>query len=358
MTNPHVTRSIDMIHPDLNVDLLNDVEVYDDNFTRLTKCPAVEEFQWFRRFSRTGEFILTTSFSEEKMELYRPPTVRHGIVEREGNIIYKRDNDEACMVTGRSVIETKDGDLRLIARGRALSQILDRRIISMNGDFTLNGLLSTIIIDNFLAEGVRSMAPLLRLMPLPDFGGEPIPVDFRRSGALQNIENICHENEIGFKVKYNIDERTFDLVFYNPAESAAIFSKEWTNVLEQDYFDETLHFKNVVLVGEDFIHNNDIVGLSRREMATPEPQAGQTRFLQTALDALNRNAAVRTLSSRIYVNSTQFKYGTDWDLGSIVLSQNREIGYSEKEIAVEIVEFFDKKGRHIDVNTGSYLGRL
>lgn len=352
-------RSIDMLPAKQNIDIMNDVEVYDDNFTLLSKCPAVEQFRWVRRFSRPGEFLLITSFSPEKLQLYRPPIIDRTTnrVIREGNIIYKRDNDEACLITGVNVVMLLDGDIRLIVRGWSLSRILDRRVVVLNGDFTLNNLLTTIVNDNFLSLGPRSMSPLLRLISMPNFGGDIIPVEYRRSEVLTNVIDLCQENAIGLRIRYNISNRTYDLEFYNPVESVAVFDKEWGNVLEQDYIENVENYKNTVLVGENFIFNNDITGISRREMAAPEPREGATRFSQIALDALNRSRAIRTLSSRIDVESVQFEYGKDWDLGSIVLSRNRSIGFSEKEVITEIIEFFDKEGKNVEVNTGDYIER-
>jgi len=331
-----------------NVDIMNDVEIY-KNFTLIAKCPAVETFQWTRRFSRPGEFMLTTNFTQENMEIYSV-----------GNIIFKRDNNEGAFITGRTVMATMEGDMRLIVKGHALSSLLNRRMVTLNGDFTLTPLLSNIVVNNFLASAgtARSMVnDGVRLLPIPQFSNESIPVEYRNRNALDIFNDLCQEHHVGLRVNYNIANKTYDIEFYQPTESIAIFDKEWGNVLEQDFWEDTSREKNVVLVGDNFVHNNHIIGFDRKEVAASEPREGATRFTQTARDTLNRNRATRTLSSQIDVNSVQFQYGKDWDIGSIVLSQNREIGFAEKEIITEIMEFYDQTGRSIEVNTGDYTER-
>ena len=341
-------KRLHMLPREQNIDLMNDVEIYRD-FTLIAKCPAVEMFRWARRFSRPGGFMLTTAFNKELFtDVYA-----------QGNVLYKRDNDEGALITGRRVIATLEGDLRLIVDGKALSSILDRRLVTLNGDFTLQALLNNIINNNFLADAgaARSMAPLVRLLPVPGFGGNNIPVDYRQRNVLDVLNDLLQENEIGVRIRYNIPNRTFDIEFYTPTPSIAVFDKEWGNVLEQDYWDDNSDYKNVVLVGDNFVYNNNITGFGRREIAAVEPREGATRFAQTARDVLNRNRAIRTLSSRVDANSVQFEYGKDWDIGSVVLSQHREIGFAEKEIITEIIEFYDETGKNIEVNTGDYTER-
>jgi len=336
-----------MLPREQNVDLMNDVEVYKD-FTLIEKCPAIEIFQWVRRYTSPGQFLMTTSFTPEKFKQYAI-----------GNIIYKRDNDEAAFIEGRRVIVTFDGDMRLIVTGRFLSSLLDRRIFTLDGDFLLQPMLS-FIINNYFLDGAganRSMAPLVRLLEIPAIGNELIHAEYRRHNVLDAISDLAQENTFGVRVNHNKDNRTYDIEFRKPTDSIAIFDKEWGNVLEQDYWDDTQNYKNVVLVGDSFIYNNHITGFDRREIPASEPRQGATRFVQTARDVLNRNRAVRTLSSRIDVNSIQFEYGKDWDLGSIVTVQNRAIGFTEKEVVTEVMEFFDETGRNIEVNTGDYVER-
>jgi len=340
-------------------DVMSPVSIYKD-FNLLEKSPAVESFRWTRRFSRPGQFMLTTDFSPEKLELYKPTTVdRAGNIISEGNIIIKRDTSDAAIITQLRIISNFEGQLRMFVEGQFIPQVLDRRVFSLQGNFTPTQLLTNITNSNFQAGAgaARNMSPLVRVMPIPGFASDSTAVEYRRHVALDAITDICQGNNIGLRGRYNIPNRSFDIEFYLPEESRAKFDIEYGNVIEQDYIVDSENFKNVVYVGDNFVHNNHITGFSRREVVTSEPSAGSTSLQQTARDALNRNRFVRTLTSQVDAMQLQFPYMQDWDVGSIVLSRNRDIGFSEREIITEVVEFVDEKGLHIEVNTGDYLER-
>ena len=341
MLNP---QRLDMPDPGLNEDLLNPVEVYRD-FELLVKCPTVETLQWRRGFLRPGGFLLTTPFSPEKMDIYAI-----------GNVIYKRDIDEAGFITGRRVIQLLDGDMRLIVEGVALHSLLGRRVISLEGSFTLQALLTSIVNGNFLAQAGsgRSMAPLLRLLPfsLSSFN-ENLTVEYRQRNALDVVVDLLEARDVGCRCAYNIPNRSLDLSFYDALPSDTVFDKEFNNVLEQDYFDDDSNYRNVVLVGDDFVYNNHIGGFLRREVSTSEPRENTEALLrQAAREALGQNRLIRSLSSSVDVQNMQYVYERDWTIGSRVLSRNRDIGFSEHEVITEILEFYDEEGFHLDVNMG------
>lgn len=128
------------------------IEVY-KNFELVTIDPAFSRFVWRRRFCGPGDFQLITSFKPELFEYFAL-----------GNVVYKRDVDEAAFVESRYVVQALTGEMRLVVRGRFLSSILDRRVVSINGSFGLPTLLSNLVNNNFLAGagGLRSMAPGVR----------------------------------------------------------------------------------------------------------------------------------------------------------------------------------------------------
>ena len=59
---------------------------------------------------------------------------------------------------------------------------------------------------------------------------------------------------------------------------------------------------------------------------------------QAAIDAMFHNRTRRTLGSMINPHNYQDQYLTDWDLGSVILSQSRALGFEEREVITEITE--------------------
>jgi len=324
------------------------IEIY-NNFELIGVNPVYSEFTWTRRFSRSGEFRLVTSFTTEYFEKLA-----------EGNVLYKRDVDEAGIIERRQVISTIKGDLALVVEGRHLSIMLDRRVFSLQGDMPLNQAINNIINNNFMAPAgnLRSMeVDGLRFMPhnIPTVN---ISIESRNMNSYSQIVNLCEENGLGFKIRYNLRNRTYDLMFLNPTETDVAFSKEFGNIVEQNYMDDKQPYKNVVIIEDQHIHNNTVfTGINRREVAISAPREGQSHFTQSALDALHENRAIKILSSTVNPYSQQFLYLQDWDIGSIVLTRNRELDFSKREVISEIVEIYGEEGLSLVVNMGDHIER-
>ena len=324
------------------------VEVY-KNFELMTMSPVFKTLMWRRRFSHAGEFQLVTNFTAEMFEIF-------GL----GNIVYHRKVDEAAFVESRHVVQTVENDLVLVVRGRFLPSILDRRVATAQGHFTLQNLLTNIVNHNFLASAGarRSMAGSVRLLPftLPSIN---VAADYHNRNAYEMVSRLLEEHGLGIRAAYNFATSTIDLSFYQPQETEVVFSKQFSNIIEQDYMDDTQPYRNVVFVREgDTIHiHNDALhtGINRREMSTSA--ASNESPAQAAIDALRQNQGRRTLSSVVNPFNKQFEYLTDWDIGSIVQSENRELAYSEREVVTEITEYYDSTGLNIEVNLGDIKER-
>jgi len=270
----------------------------------------------------------------------------------EGNIIYKRDVDEAAFIERRFVVHTMEQKLILIAEGRHLSCLLDWRIFSLTEEnIQLRAVFDHIINTGFTvaAGSRRSLAPQFRFMPyeIPDI---LVSVNHRAANSATVIFNLCEERNIGVKIRYNRKEKTFDLHFSTPTETNVVFSKEFLNVLEQDYIDDVERYRNVVYVGESFIHGDNVfTGWDRREISIGELREGQTAT-QAAQNILRQNSKVKRLSSTVDPLHQQFPYLKAWTLGSIVTSHSRELGINQREVVTEIQEIYDREGKSVIVN--------
>lgn len=321
------------------------IEVY-KNFEFVTKDPDFINFQWKRRFSRPGEFKLEMAFTPEKFLEFA-----------EGNVIYKRDVDEACFIERREVLQTVENELILVVSGRSLSSLLDRRIMSAQGAYTLSNFLTTVINDTFInPSNTRRKMDNLRLLSV-DVPIVNIKADFRMTNVLDNVCNSLESNNSGLKIDYNIDNKTFDLSFYKPTDTAVIFSREFSNIFQQDYVDDMQGAKTTAYVGDNylFVYGDEKIGFSRRELHTSAPSADSgVNNTQAAINALNENRTIKSLSNVVDGYSEQFEYLKDWTIGSVVLAENELLNYSEHEIVVEIMEFYDGKSFNLEVTLGDY----
>jgi len=146
------------------------------------------------------------------------------------------------------------------------------------------------------------------------------------------------------------------LSFYAPIQTKAAFSKNFGNVLEQDYIEDTSNYFNVCYVGDKLEYNATIKDLERREVyISANDDATADSLVQEAKNTLNEKKKTRTLSSVLDAYSEQFVYLTDWNIASIVQNDNEIVGYSEKEVIVEITEFYDSRGFNLEVLLGDYF---
>jgi len=327
------------------------IDIYDANYRRIAVDPVFIDFRWVRRFSRPGEFQITTPFTQEMFDYFKPyQPPRPGQPAQAGHVVHKQDTDEVAFVENRHVVQTIDNKVLLVARGRFASCLLDRRVVSLEGRLGLAAALQNIVQNNFLAPaGAGRNMPNVRLLPT-NVPNASVYVNASRRGADVVIRELLEEHQAGVRVRWNFDSRVYEIEFYQPRETLAEFSKDFTNVSEQEYWEDTEQYKNVVFVGDEFTHGVGL-GFERREMAIGAPAEGTETIQEAGSTALGRNAAVRTITNVINTANPQFVYLRDWDLGSIVTTENRELGFESREVVVEVTEFFDESGRNIEVRT-------
>jgi len=321
------------------------IEIYND-FELIGLTPVYSEFVWTRRFASAGEFRLETHFSPEKFKELEI-----------GNIIYKRDVDEAAIIEQRTVIQTAHDELKLIVTGRHVTSILNRRVFSFAGNVALNVLMTNIINNNFMANAGtnRSMAAAGVRFIASNLPNTMVSVEYRNHNAYNALVALCAEHNLGLKVRYNIAERSFDIMFLRPHETDVVFSKEFANVMEQNYTSDISGYRNVVFVEHHFVHNDTAFrGLERREMAIGAPREA-THFQQSALDALHENRKRQILSSTINPLSEQFVYMKDWQIGSIVTSRSDQLGFSTRAVISEIAEIYGEEGLSLVVDLGEMV---
>jgi len=329
------------------------IEVYTFDFTLLEMSPAYVDFRWRRRFSGAGEFQLTTMYTQEQFELFKPDRVVGGQVVERGNILYNRNTNEIAYITSRHFFHAMDGRMMLVVRGYFGAVLLNRRVINVvEGRYTLLTLLQQIINNNFMAaaDNARNI-PNLRLLPmsLPNIS---MWVSINQRNAYAIITDWLIQERIGVRLDYSFDRRFLELLFYQPTSSKARFSMEFGNLTEQEVWEDTANYRNVALVGENFTQGN-ATGFNRREVSTAAPREGTETPAEAARGLLGRNSAVQDVYSVINVTNPQFVYMQDWDLGSIVTVENRELGIEKREIVSVITEMYSVQGRNIEVTTVS-----
>lgn len=327
---------------------------------------------WIRKYSRCGEF-----------ELHLPLTTENLTLLEKENIVYKKDDFEAGYIEYRNLIQDDDGRETISIKGKFLTGYLNRRIVwgTENFNSTAETAIRQLINSHCInPPNVDRKISLLQLGALKGFT-QNINFQVSYSNLLNEIENIANTSELGIRTLLDIQNKNiiFDVYegFNRTAEqslnSYAIFSKEFENVLEQEYTDSINDYRNIVLIAGEGEGTSRILttvgagnGLNRFEMFADARDLQQDELTiddyilqlqQRGNEKLSENREIKAFNSKINVNSN-LTYKVDFDLGDIVTCISKKWGIAINTRITEIEEIYEKDGMNINITFGNDVPTL
>lgn len=332
---------------------------------------------WRRRYSKHGNFELHCPLNQENLELLKKE-----------NIIYKNDDEEAGYIQYRNLAMNEDGDEVLIVSGKFLTGYLNRRIIW--GTKTLDRT-TEMAIRELINENAINPTNMDRKIPLLVFGdvkGYVQTVNTQTSyvNLLDKIESFASDAGMGIKTRLDIQHKRLVFELYEGLDRIAgqninppaIFSKEFENVLQQEYTDSSLGYSNIVLVageGEGTNRKRVVVGggigmdryevhvdardlHSTKEDGTPIPEA---KYLEMLTDRgnskLEESKETEAFTSKINLNSN-LTYKEDFDLGDVVTCVSRAWGIAIDTRITEVEEVYEADGKQVNITFGDSIPTL
>lgn len=251
------------------------------NREMLTQCviDAFESFIWTDRYHTPGDF-----------EIYMP-------IERAPLEYIKRDyyiwiasSDRLQIIEDiEFTTDVEDGD-HLKITGRTLESLLDRRIIYqrtiINGN--LQDGVERILNENAInpIDSARKI-PKLRFVRNNDSRVTKLTMDVNYLGEdlLTILEDLCDNNDLGFKIVYNEPNDSFDFSLYFGEDRSyaqdqnpwVVFSSAYDNLVGSNYFESYANLKTAAMIAsdDDETYGQEIVdidgrpsmtGLDRREL--------------------------------------------------------------------------------------------
>lgn len=314
--------------------------------------------RWIRRYSKTGEFELHCALNSNTLDLLK----------RE-NIIFKKDDVEAGYIETRQLKIGEDGQEYLEVKGKFLTNYLDRRISWDRVNFSgkTEELMRALVNYNAInPTNIDRKIPNLTLGSLKGFN-EDIKYQNSFGNIIECLENISNTNNLGYRNLLNIKNRkiVFDIykgvdrTINNGTIAPCIFSRDFENILGQEYMDSLNNYKNTTLIagageGKDrkLTSIGNTKGLDRFELyvdardlndkeekkkivvdrdeegnvtgeheETYEVEIPWDRYepqlLQRGKEKLEEYKEIQTFDSKINVLGNN-KYKVDFDLGDIV----------------------------------------
>lgn len=319
--------------------------------------PAIEQqgiidgfssFRWRRRFFEPGEF-----------ELHCPASAENVARLAKSNIIHRLDRSEAGIIEGIEIETPENGGGDEIAvTGHMGSSMLEQRIITPTINFsgTTEAAMRKIVSDNAITSRP------INLLTLGTLGNFTPTCAFQATykSVLAVCEALGKAAPLGFRVRLDVPNKQWIFEVYDgldrtvtqSARPYVLFSDEFLNINSPKYtFNDSGH-KNYAVVGGEgegaarvIVEVDRTNGEPRRELFVDakDLQKGdltdadyQAQLRQRGLEKLAE--AVKTESFEAgAVNTANFEYLTDWNLGDIVSFEKWGILLNQRITEVEEV---------------------
>lgn len=350
-----------------------DIYVLDKNFNTIHLIDGYKSLIWTDRYNLPGDFELYTEVSGNVLK-YVTKDVYLSI----------KESDRTMIVSNIEIISDREIGNFIKITGSSLEQIIGRRIVWKQRDLNTNlqNGIKALLNENIISpsDSNRKISNFI-FESSTDTRITGIKIDTQYTGdnLLDVVNDLCVENDIGFKVVLNSKnqfvfslyagvDRTYDQT-KNPF---VIFSPRFDNLVNSNYYESNENLKTMTLIGGEgegkdryyiTYSSSSKTGLDRRELFT------DARDLQKEYTDDNGNQHVRSdseyrslLTERgksnlaDYTNITTFEgevesrnsfiYKKDYYLGDIVQIEN-EYGFKGTARITEVIASVDDDGYSI-----------
>ncbi|MBU3176097.1 siphovirus ReqiPepy6 Gp37-like family protein [Clostridium estertheticum] len=353
-----------------------DLYIFDRELNFKGIIDSFTSLRWVRRYYKSGEFELHCDLTPESLML----------LERE-NIVWKKGDKEAGYIEYRNITQDAEGKEILVIKGKFLTGYLNRRITWYTEIFktTVEWAMRILVTDNCINPTDSSrIIPNLSLNPLKQFT-EMIDCQTSYVNLSEELENLSNVSSLGHRISFDGNTKKLTFEVYKGLDRSVnqsinprcIFSKEFENVIEQEYTDSLNNYKNLVLVGgigegnarnlvtvgsssglDRFEVFNDQKGLSNVVDSVTMSDADYTLLLVgKGNETLAETKEIQTFDSKMNLNSN-IKYKTDFDLGDIVTYLNKKWNVILDSRITEVEEIYEEAGESINITFGNNIPTL
>lgn len=286
---------------------------------------SYESFEHTRKFADCGEFSLKLNNFKDN-NILSPNNII--LIDNTPYIIeninrYKNAN---------KTIETE-------VTGRSLKAILDRRVIpnfTLNTNTTYEQQIYKLVQDNYIKPTDNNRkVDFIKNANLKNINLKPTQeIVYENKYLLDLIIEICKLCDLGFDMKYFPEEKqiVFEVLQGNDLTDDVVFSEQFNNITDLEIYNQTKDYKNICYYknGETVCVMGTGVGLDRREHIISGDMSEAIKQLEDRKETLSIECSV--------LSNEQFKYKIDWDLGDIVLIEDKGLNIFISKRIIEIKE--------------------
>ena len=327
--------------------------VLNQRFQKIAIIDAYESLLWTDRYNKPGEFEIYTPVADFALQY---PVA--------DNYLQIRESEHMMIVEDITIESNVETGNHIKIVGRSLESILDRRIIwkqtTINGN--LQEGIKKLINENIVSPMVsdRRIANFVFEDSVdPAITGLTMDNQYTGDNLLEVIEKLCEENEIGFRIFLDAQNR-FVFKLYKGTDRSyrqetlpyVVFKPSFENIINSNYSEIQSSAKNVTLIagegeGDSRITRviGDKSGLLRKEVYTDardiQKEEGMSDATYYSLldkrgeETLKDNKVKKTFdgeceTTRMYV------YGRDFFMGDCVQVAN-EYGMESPTRIIEYI---------------------
>ena len=358
-----------------------DLNIFDFDFNRVGEISAYETLTIERNYDKLSKLTLQLDGNKENIDKLQ-----------KGRILTTVDNPEyGYIIEHLEYMDEKGSKLEVIAP--SLNSILGYRTVE--GQQRFNGNVEDVA-KGFVSANAINPVNLNRIIPklrlALNFGITETTDETKVGGELDEyLYSICNKFEMSFDVIMNHADKKLDFLTWQGIDRSiqqsenphVIFSKEFDNVIKQNYVNSDLNKKTVAIVageGEGVerkytVTNDELSGLERRELFvdardlqseyTDENNNSKTlttgeyeeTLINRGLSKLVENGTIETFESEVDMFS-QFTYGRDYQLGDVVSVANNDLGKVLHARISSATLTSNRNGVELDVKFGSNIPTL
>ena len=338
--------------------------ILDQTFRKITEIDDYISFIWTRRYYAPGDFELCADISKiEYLQI--------------GNYVQRLNDPEAMIIEKIEIQRSEEAQEMIIASGRSLSSILERRVISTQNQITglVTDSILTLISDNVIN-------PDLQERKISNFDSRntsqstaEIDAQYLGENLLETIADLCKTFAIGFKCSLDSHYGKFKFDLYdgidrslNQSENErVIFSDEFDNLVNCDYVKSIEGYATDVLVG------GEGGGTGRTMVWSSKNSQYELHRFEKFLDASSAVTNDHIITQETYekqleglglaevteyttafsgeVNFDSVNFGIDMGVGDIVTIENRKWGMYVNTRILEVIESVGEDGAYSIIPT-------
>lgn len=321
-----------------------------------------------------------------------------------GNYITRQDERNAAIIESLEYTDSVENGVMIIARGRMLKSILDRRLAFYLNGHTLKPVRMSGNLANAIFGVIKSQAGVnaqtARKMGVVTGSKGGITKIIRsaqgesssRQSSYKNLltftDGVLEEFECGALMRIDREtlEMTYDLfegvdrsISNTGGNDPVIFSQDFDNLLSVDYSTDTTYFKNWALIGGEGEGLNRFystyspstpTGLDRREVFVDawsypkkyEEDGEEHEYTDEVYDEMivgqaqtdmKEYVTTEVFVGEINLTESPYQYNVDFGLGDIVTVQDNMLGLVKDVRILRATEVQDENGYVINFEYGT-----